>query len=158
MFVCIAILGESAPRDDNCFFVGVVDVDFVLVKNRNVVSVCKFGMLRRESRSIPGTMCTSFAGWRKSCCSSSMLVASSTSPLGMQNALSDCRPVAMNVFLVLSLFVPTLEVAPLSAMAEGMEPSRTPCFNSLMLLTCSTWSSSCSSTWQVGGAVKSNIE
>ena len=114
-------------------------------------------MLRRESRSIPGTMCTSFAGWRTSCCSSSTSLASSTSPLGMRNALSDCRPVATNAFRFLSLFVPTLDVAPLSAMAEGMVPSRTPCFNSLMLLTCSTWSSSCSSTWQVGGAVLSNI-
>jgi hypothetical protein len=117
-----------------------------------------FGMLRRESRSILGTMCMSFAGWRTSCCSSSMSLASSTSLLGMRNALADCRPVATNAFLFLSLFVPTLDVAPLSAMAEGMVPSRTACSNSLMLLTCSTWSSSCLSTWQVGGAVLSNIK
>ena len=67
-------------------------------------------------------MCTSFAGWRTSCCSSSMSLASSTLPLGMRNALSDRRPVVTNAFLFLSRVVPTLDVAPLSAMAEGMDP------------------------------------
>ena len=51
-------------------------------------------------------------------------------------------------------------MAPVSATAEGMEPSRTPdlicCL--LRLGTISSWSSSCSSTWQVGGALVVNIE
>ncbi len=127
---------NRAPRDDKCCFVGVVDVDFVLVENRNVVGVCKFW--DAEER-IP------FDSWydvhvlcgmaRTSCWSSSMSLASSTSPLSMRNALSECCPVATNSFLFLSLLVPTLKVSPLSAMAEGMEPLRTPCFNLLMLLT-----------------------
>jgi hypothetical protein len=51
-----------------------------------------------------------------------MLLASSTLPLGKQKALSDWHPVATNAFLFHSLFVPTLEVAPLLATAEGMDP------------------------------------
>ena len=82
-----------------------------------------------------------------------MLLASSKLPLGMQKTLSNCRPAAMNAFLLLSLFVPTLNVAPLSAMAEGIDSSSTLCFNLLILLTYSTWSLSCLVTWQVGGTV-----
>ncbi len=82
-----------------------------------------------------------------------MLLASSTLPLGMWKTLSDSCPVAMKVFLSLSFWVPTLEVALLSTMAEGMDLLRTPSLKSLILLTCSLWSSSCLSTRQVGGAL-----
>ena len=44
-YVCLFALPSSenlARRDDNYCFVGIVDVDFVLVENRNVVGVCKF--------------------------------------------------------------------------------------------------------------------
>jgi hypothetical protein len=44
-----------------------------------------------------------------------------------------------------------LDVAPLSAKAEGIVPFSTPIFSSLKLLTVSLWLSSCSSTGQVGG-------
>jgi hypothetical protein len=82
-----------------------------------------------------------------------MSFASSTWLLGMRKALSVVCPVAMNAFLALSLVVPTFDVAPLSAMAEGMDPSRTPSFMLLLLFTLF-----CLSTRQLGGAVLSNIE
>ncbi len=145
-------------RDNDCCFVGVVDVDFVLVEDRDYFASTNIGMLRRESRLIPGTICTSFAGWCTLCLNLSMLLASSTLPLVMQKALSNWHPVATNAFLFLTLFVLTLDVALLSATAEGVDPSRTPCFNLLMLLTCSTGSFSCLSTWQVGGALSVKIE
>ncbi len=81
-----------------------------------------------------------------------MLFASSTWLLGMRKALSDFRLVATNAFLALSLVVPTFDVAPLSAMAEEMDPSRTPSFSSLLL-----YALFFSSTLQLGGAVLSNI-
>jgi hypothetical protein len=71
----------------------------------------------------------------------------------MRKALSNFCPVAMNAFLALSLVVPTFDVAPLSAMVEGMDPSRTPSFIFLLLFTLF-----CLSAWQFGGAVLSNIE
>jgi hypothetical protein len=76
----------------------------------------------------------------------------------MQKALSDFCPVATNAFLALSLIVLTFDVTTLSAMAEGMDPSRTPSFISLLLFTCWLLSLFCLSTWQLGGAVLSNIE
>jgi hypothetical protein len=82
-----------------------------------------------------------------------MLFASSTWPLGMRKALSDFRPVATNAFLALSLVVLTFDVALLSAMAEGMDPLRTPSLILLLLFTLF-----CLSTQQLGGAVLSNIE
>ncbi len=82
-----------------------------------------------------------------------MPFASSTWPLGMRKALSNFCPVAMNAFLNLSLVVPTFDVALLSVMAEGMDPSRTPSFILLLLFTLF-----CLSTQQLGGAVLSNIE
>jgi hypothetical protein len=82
-----------------------------------------------------------------------MLFASSTWPLGMRKALSNFRPVATNAFLALSLVVPTFHVAPVSAMAEGMDSSRTPSFILLLLFTLF-----CFLTRQLGGAVLSNIE
>jgi hypothetical protein len=87
-----------------------------------------------------------------------MSLVSSTLPLGMQKALLDFRPVGAKAFLFPSLFVPTLDVAPLSATAEGIDPSRTPFLISLMLLTCSSWSSSCSSTWQGGEALINTLK
>jgi hypothetical protein len=71
----------------------------------------------------------------------------------MRKALSDLRHVATNAFLALSLVVLMFDVAPLSAMAEGMDPSRTPSF--ILLLSYTLF---CSSTQQLGGAVLSNIE
>jgi hypothetical protein len=53
----------------------------------------------------------------------------------MRKALSGFRPVATNAFLALSLVVPTFDVAPLSAMAEGMDPLRTPSLILLLLFT-----------------------
>jgi hypothetical protein len=76
----------------------------------------------------------------------------------MRKALSDFRPVASNAFVALSLVVPTFDVSPLSAMAEGMDQSRTPSFILLMLFTCWLLSLFCLSTRQLGGAVLSNIE
>ena len=41
-YICLFALPSSenlAPRDNNCCFVGVVDVDFIFVKNRNVVGI-----------------------------------------------------------------------------------------------------------------------
>jgi hypothetical protein len=87
-----------------------------------------------------------------------MLLVSSTSLLGMQKTLPNSRPVGMKAFLSLSFWVTTIEVAPLSVMAEGMDPLRTPSMELLMLLTCSLWSSSYSSTQHVGGALLSSIE
>jgi hypothetical protein len=71
----------------------------------------------------------------------------------MRKALSNFCPVATNAFLALSLVVPTFDVAPLSAMAEGMDPLSTHSFILLLLFTLF-----CSSTRQLGGAVLSNIE
>jgi hypothetical protein len=71
----------------------------------------------------------------------------------MRKALSNFCPVATNAFLALSLFVPMFDDAPLSAMAEGMDPLRAPSFILLLLFTLF-----CSSTRQLGGAVLSNIE
>jgi hypothetical protein len=47
--------------------------------------------------------------------------------------------VGMKAFLRLSFVVPTLEIAPMSATAEGMKPLQTPAFSccSVMLLACS---------------------
>jgi hypothetical protein len=89
-----------------------------------------------------------------------MCVAGSIAPFGMWNALVEWRLVGTNALLLRSRVVPTLDVAPVSAMADGIVPSQIPAFIrvSLILLTVSSWSSSCSSTWQVGGAWLVNIE
>jgi hypothetical protein len=55
--------------------------------------------------------------------------------------------------LALSLVVLMFDVAPLSAMVEGLDPLRTPSFILLLLFTLF-----CSSTQQLGGAELSNIE
>ena len=49
-----------------------------------------------------------------------MLLASSMLLLGMRETLPDCRSVATTAFLVLSLFVPMLNVSLLSAMLRGL--------------------------------------
>jgi hypothetical protein len=82
-----------------------------------------------------------------------MSFASSTWLLGMRKALSNFHPVATNAFLALSLVVPMFDVAPLSAMAEGMDPLRNPSFILLLLFTLF-----CSWSRQLGEAVLSNIE
>jgi hypothetical protein len=83
-------------------------------------------MLISKLHLITGTMCTSFAGGRCSWWSLSIAVAASTAPFGKQNALFDCHPVETKAFLDWSFFVPTLDVAALSAKAEGIEPFMTP--------------------------------
>ena len=86
-------------------------------------------------------------------------------PSGSWNTLLDGLPVGMNACLMLSFIVPTCDVAPLLAMADGMEPLRT-----LFLIAC-TWLVmsrklvvlmgggywSCSSTWQGGGVASDKI-
>jgi hypothetical protein len=76
----------------------------------------------------------------------------------MRKALSDFRLVATNAILALFLVVLTFDVALLSAMAEGMDPSRTASFISLLLFTCWLLSLFCSLTRQSGGAVLPNIK
>jgi len=44
----------------------------------------------------------------------------------MWNDFVECRLVGTNAFLLRSHVVPTLDVAPVPAMAEGIVPSRTP--------------------------------
>ncbi len=79
-------------------------------------------MLRRELDGMEGTMWTSFAGCRTSYASSLTVVAAVRVPSGNWKILLDMRPVGMRG----AVGVPTLEVAALSAMMEGMEPFRTP--------------------------------
>ena len=69
-----------------------------------------------------------FAGWQISCCSSWILLAGFLVPLGNSKTLWDLLQVGMNALLYASSAVPTCEVAPLSAMADGIEPLRTPLF------------------------------
>ena len=47
-------------------------------------------------------------------------------PSGSWNSLLDVLPVGTKACLALSFVVPTCNVVPLSAMADGMEPLRTP--------------------------------
>ena len=55
-----------------------------------------------------------------------MLLAGVRVPLGSWNTLVDGLPVGIKACLELSFVVPTCDVAPLSTMVDGMEPSRTP--------------------------------
>jgi hypothetical protein len=138
--ICLSALPsleDCAVRDNDGCFVCVVDVDFVLVKDCNVVCIDKLG--DAEER-------VAFNSWHNVyiLCRVAYTVMEFVyvaclfhSPLGMQKILSDSHPVAMKVFLSLSFWVPMPEVAPLSAMAEGMDPLRIPSLKSLMLLTCS---------------------
>ena len=80
---------------------------------------------------MPGVMCTSRAGARTFVASSPISLASSVAPLGSRKTLFDRRPVFANG----SVGVPTLDVAPLSTMADGIDPLSTPC-------------RSCSSSWR----------
>jgi hypothetical protein len=75
-----------------------------------------------------GTMWMSSAGWQMLCCSSWILLADFLVPLGKLKTLWDLLPVGMNRRLFASSAVPTCEVAPLSAMADGIELLRTPLF------------------------------
>ena len=89
-----------------------------------------------------------------------MLLAGVRVPSGSWNTLVDCLPVGTKAWL--SFIVPTWEVAPLSAMADGMEPLRTPCRISQSKFVVSDnalmrWLWSCSLTWRAGGAVSDKI-
>ncbi len=63
-------------------------------------------------------MWTSFAGCRTLCKSSLTVAVAVLVPSGNWKILLDMRPVGMRV----AVGVPTLDVAALSAMMEGMEP------------------------------------
>jgi hypothetical protein len=71
---------------------------------------------------MPGVMCTSRAGARTFVASSPISLASSVAPLGSRKTLFDRRPVFANG----SVGVPTLDVAPLSTTADGIDPLSTP--------------------------------
>ncbi len=94
-----------------------------------------------------GTMWMSLAGCLTSCISCFSSVALVLVPSGRWNILVDVLPVAMCG----SVIVPTLEVAPLSARADGMVLLSTPCrIASLWMLDASVDDDgqySCSSTW-----------
>lgn len=81
-------------------------------------------VLMREVLSIPGVMWTLRAGASTAVARWPILDDCSMDPLGMWKILSDDCPILTKYLL--SCFVPTLEVAPLSAAADGIEPSRTP--------------------------------
>ena len=102
-----------------------------------------------------GTMWTSFAGCQTLCASLLTVAVAVLVPSGSWKILLDMRPVGMRG----AVGVPTLDVAALSAMMEGMDSLRTPVLMnfsrsvmSSMLLMCS-----CTSTWQGGGAVSYKI-
>ncbi len=103
-----------------------------------------------------GTMWTSFAGCWTSCASSLTVVAVVCVLSGNWKILLDMHPVGMRG----AVGVPTLEVAALSPMMEGMELFRTPFLinflRAVVSLTLLVYS--CSSTWQGGGAMLDKIE
>ena len=80
-------------------------------------------VLTREFSVMDGTMWMSLAGCPTSCISCFSSVALALVPSGRWNILVDVLPVAMCG----SVIVPTLEVAPLLATADGMVPLSTPC-------------------------------
>ena len=80
----------------------------------------------RDVSVMPGVMCTSRAGARTFVASSPISLASSVAPLGSRKTLFDRRPVFANG----SVGVPTLDVAPLSTTADGIDPLSTPCRSS----------------------------
>ena len=101
-------------------------------------------------------MWTYFAGCRTLSACLLTVAAAVLVPSGNWKIFVEMRPVGIKG----AVLVPTLDVAALSGMMEAMDPSRTPflmicprAFISLILLRCS-----CSSTWQVGGAVSFRIE
>ncbi len=80
-------------------------------------------VLTREFSVMDDTIWTSLAGCLTLWISCFSLMALVHVPLGRWNILVDVQPVAMCGLVA----VPTLEVAPLSAMADGMVPLSTPC-------------------------------
>ena len=77
---------------------------------------------------MPGVMCTSRAGARTFVASSSISLASSVAPFGSWKTLFDCQ----SVFANRSVGVRTLDVAPLSTTADGIDPLSTPRWSSLL--------------------------
>jgi hypothetical protein len=139
-------------------FVGVVDVYFILVEDCNVVCINELG--DAEERVVLNTwydvhvlcgMAHVMLEFIHVVCLLHLAVGHAE---GLVRLLSCCD----KCFLALSLVVPTFDVAPLSAMAEGMDPSRTPSLISLLLFTCWLLLLFCLLTGQLGGAVLSNIE
>ena len=86
-------------------------------------------------------------------------------PSGSRKTLLEGLPVGMKACSAWSRMVPTCDVAPLSAMADGIDPFRTAFLIALVQLvtSCKTlmllcdMCCVCSSSWQVGGAVSDNI-
>ena len=76
----------------------------------------------RDVLVMPGVMCTSRAGARTFVVSLPISLASSVAPFGSWKTLFDCHPVFANG----SVGVPTLDVAPLSTTADGIDPLSTP--------------------------------
>ena len=75
---------------------------------------------------MPGVMWTSRAGACTLVASSPISLASSVAPLGRRKTLFDCRPVFANGLVCVS----TLDVAPLSTTADGIDPLSTPVLSS----------------------------
>jgi hypothetical protein len=75
----------------------------------------------------------------------------------MQKTLCDGRSVMTNASLLRSFIVLMLDVAALSAKANGMDLLSTPSLILLMSLIMLAWLLSCSSTWQ-GGEALDNTE
>jgi hypothetical protein len=86
---------------------------------------------------MPGVMWTSCAGAPTLVASSPISLASSVAPLSSQKTLFDCQPVFTNGLIGM----PTLDVAPLSAMADGIDLSSTPPWRFL-----SSWMYVCETT------------
>ncbi len=95
-----------------------------------------------------------------------MLLACVCIPLGIMNTLWDGCPVGMKACYALSFVVPMWDVAPLLAMADGMELLRIPSLIWLwrglrsvtLLILLRGGDVSCASTWQGGGPGSNSIE
>ncbi len=145
---------DIAPFDTfNIVFCALYILTSSLSKTGIYSASANFAVLRRESVSMDGTMCTSFTGCRTLCASSLMVAAAVLVPLGNWKILLEVRPVGIGG----AIGVPTLDVA---ATMEGMDPSRTPFLMkfSRAVMSLTLLMRSCSSTWQGGRAVSYKIE
>ena len=105
----------------------VVDVDLIAVKDCCVTSAsANLAVLRRDISVMLGVMWTSRAGARTLVASSPIYLASSVAPLGRRKTLFDCGPVFANGLVGVLM----LDVAPLSTMADGIDPSSMPVLSS----------------------------
>ena len=103
----------------------IVDVDLITVKDCCVACIGEFGCAHEGRFSdAGGDVCE--AGARTFVASSPISLASSV-PLSRRKTLFDRQPVFANG----SVGVPTMDVAPLSTTADGIDPSSTPRRSSL---------------------------